>query len=466
MGAEVKAGIEHLVVLMLENRSFDHMLGYLALDSEVEGLDGLRPWMGNPLPGGGFAEVKPMGERLIHEKALDPGHGRRDVAIQLEGGNQGFVKSYSESFARNSKKHPPKDPIDFDPTLVLGYQEAKDVPVFDYIARNWGVCDRWFSSVPGPTWDNRMFALTGGIGDPVEIDLPGDAADELVEHAPIYDRPAFTRHLRDGDWRWYSHDPATLRLADSRYRPGGQEGVGNDHNFAYFDRPTLLEPHTFLEDAAKGDLRRVSWIDPNFVDFRLFGPPGSNDDHPPSRVMLGQELALRVMKAVMTSPQWESSMLLITYDEHGGFYDHVVPDSVSGGEEGETYGVRVPALVVSPFTDQRVSRTAFEHTSIAKTILQLFGNADAVQAMGARVEQANDLGEFVTRDAPRPPASDEDLEALETTIAAWKERSYRKQMLEEPTAGERVSEAVTDLQQQVIGAALKLREWGLGPGRP
>lgn len=466
MSPKQDAGIEHVVVLMLENRSFDHMLGYLALEGGIEGIDGLTREMGNPRPNGEFARVAPMADRLIYERVLDPGHGREDAAKQLEDGNQGFIRSYVESYQRNLEKHPPKEPIDFDPTLVLGYQEAGDVPVFDYIARNWGVCDRWFSSVPGPTWDNRMFALTGGIGDPVEIDLPGDAADKLVEHAPIYDRPAFTRHLIDDDWRWYSHDPATLRLADSRYRPGGEQGAGNDDNFAYFDRPTLLEPRTFLDDAARGDLRRVSWIDPNFVDFRLFGPPGSNDDHPPSRVMLGQELVLRVMRALMASPQWERSMLLITYDEHGGFYDHVVPDPVPGAGDGQTYGVRVPALVVSPLADQRVSHTVFEHTSIIKTILRLFGNEDAVRAMGERVENANDLSEFISREEPRTPASAKDLEALEATVADWKERSYRSRMLEEPTAGERVSEAVTDLQQQVIGAALKLREWGLKPGRP
>ena len=87
-------------------------------------------------------------------------------------------------------------------------------------------------------------------------------------------------------WRWYSHDPGTLRGIDGRYR------LGHDDEFAYFARKTLFERRSFLDDARDGRLPAVSWIDPNFVDFRLFGPPGSNDDHPPSPTMAGQELVL------------------------------------------------------------------------------------------------------------------------------------------------------------------------------
>ena len=93
---------------------------------------------------------------------------------------------------------------------------------------------------------------------------------------PIYDLPAFVRELDAADvsWRWYSHNPGTLRAIDSRYR------LGHDDEFAYFAQ-TLSDRRTFLDDAREGKLPAVSWIDPNFVDFRGFGPPGSNDDHPP-----------------------------------------------------------------------------------------------------------------------------------------------------------------------------------------
>jgi phospholipase C len=118
----------------------------------------------------------------------------------------------------------------------------------------------------------------------------------------------------------------------------------------------------------------VSWIDPNFVDFRLFGPPGSNDDHPPSNVMLGQELVLGVVSALMEHPEtWRKTLLLVTYDEHGGFYDHVVPgDFPVAGDPERSYGVRVPALVVSPFSKRGPCHTVFDHTSILTTILTRF----------------------------------------------------------------------------------------------
>jgi phospholipase C len=459
--------IEHIVVLMMENRSFDHMLGYLKHDSlpEIEGLD---PDMANTGPDGTVHEVKPLGARLIDQKVLDPGHGKKDVAEQLRNGNGGFVRSYAQALQRNKQKYQYPSTTILDETLVLGYQTAGDVPVYDYLARHFQVCDHWFSSVPGPTWSNRLYSITGGEGEP--------ALPEIVSHlpkqfrnAPIYDRKAFTRWLPDDAWRWYSHDPATLRMIDSLYRPGGEHGGDWDDNFAYFNRKTLLEWSSFLDDAKHGKLRAVSWIDPNFVDFRLYGPPGSNDDHPPSRVMLGQELILQTIAALLGSPQWPKTMLLITYDEHGGFYDHVRPgDFDVPGDPGASYGVRVPALVVSPYVDAGISKTVFDHTSIIKSILLRFSQKpdEALAALGPRTAAANHLGELLTRGEPRRPNPDGDLGELFDAVATWKKKAYVSQLLEEPTLGDRLFEAVTDLQREVIGASMTLREQGVTPDKP
>ena len=286
-GAANLEKIDHVIVLMLENRSFDHVFGYLKLRGINAEVDGLEPSMGNEDPTGTFHRVRPLGARKIDEKALDPGHGPGDVRQQLAGDMGGFIRNYVRAFERNSKDHPLPPNRTFDQTLVLAYLTGADVPVYDYLAREFQVCDRWFSSVPGPTWPNRLYSVTGGSG--------GESANRQV---PIYDLKAFVRHLDRDDvsWRWYSHDPGTLRSIDSRYR------LFHDEEFAYFSRKTLFERRTFLDDAREGTLPAVSWIDPNFVDFRLFGPPGSNDDHPPSPMMAGPRIRERTMRPPVRRP--------------------------------------------------------------------------------------------------------------------------------------------------------------------
>jgi phospholipase C len=213
-------------------------------------------------------------------------------------------------------------------------------------------------------------------------------------------------------------------LADVHYR------LGHHDRFGYFSKTGLpwrtildvtVNPKipSFLEDAAAGTLRQVSWIDPAFTNFNLLGFP-VNDDHPPADIKDGQDLVLAIYDALASSPQWERSLLVIVYDENGGFYDHVPPPQ-SADDEPEmfgSYGVRVPAIIVSPWIEPRtVSRTLFDHTSIIKTILSRFcpkalhqpQRTDARQARpgprpqypGLRVSQASHLGELLTRTTPR-----------------------------------------------------------------
>ena len=216
-------------------------------------------------------------------------------------------------------------------------------------------------------------------------------------------------------------------MADARY------ALGHHDRFAFFSRENLnwkasleirIDAHaaSFLEDAARGTLPSVSWIDPNFSDFNPIGFQ-PNDDHAPADIKDGQELVLAVYHALATGPQWDKTMLVIFYDEHGGFYDHVPPPAAADDDQRMfgRYGVRVPALVVSPWVEPgSVSKTVFDHTSIIKTILQRFAPdalsqpnghrsllARAVSAghphyLGTRVAQAHDLGELLTRTSPQP----------------------------------------------------------------
>ena len=474
--------VKHLVVLMMENRSFDHMLGYLTADGVLSDVDGLDPSRhGNPRKAGGELEpVRPMAGRFLHHKVQDPGHGAADVKEQLAGGMQGFLRNYIKVLDRNKKawrkdkkgRLPPVSELWDD--VVLGYQQAHEVPVYDYIARNFVVCDRWFSSVAGPTWPNRMYAMTGGVPDKDDLGLPSWVPDFITSRvggAPIYKGKAFPRWLRQDQWRWYSHDPATLRAADSAFRPAGDPNdFSTDANFAYFNRRTLLEDTTFLDDAARGTLPEVSWIDPNFVDVRVLGPPGSNDDHPPSRVILGQELVLTILLALAQSPCWNDSALLITYDEHGGFYDHVDPkDHPCPGDAEARYGVRVPALLVSPYAKQAVSHTVFDHTSIAKTILLRFGDETsrekAFAALGTRVRAANDLGDLLPLDKPRA-APLKDLRALAKRFVEWKATLYTGQYHEDATLTELTFGQVSELQAEIIAQAAQMRSPEFPPGTP
>ena len=455
------AKINHVVVLMMENRSFDHVLGYLKVDGVRPGVDGLEAGMGNEDADGTFHRVRPLGRRKIDVKALDPGHGPADVREQIAGGTMGgFLTNYVKVFEGRSEENPLPPGRTFDPTLVLSYLRAADVPVYDYLARSFKVCDRWFSSVPGPTWPNRLYAATGQSG--------GTTANR---RPPIYDLGSFLRKLDADDvsWRWYSHDPGTLRAIDGRYR------LEHDGEFAYFSRETLFERQTFLDDAREDKLPAVSWIDPNFVDFRLFGPPGSNDDHPPSPMMAGQELVLTLLDAVMRSPAWKKSLLVITYDEHGGFYDHVDPGQFTAANDRPAmrrYGVRVPALVVSPYVERGVSHVVYDHTSIIKTILLRFCKRPdtAVRSLGARVAAANHLGSLLTRAASRPRgrASNQQLAALVEQVAAWRRATYRRTTLGEdaPEPAPEAAPELTDLQEEVVGMAKRLRTAGLQPGEP
>ncbi len=273
----------------------------------------------------------------------------------------------------------------------MGYYNGSDLPVYDHLVREFCVCDRWFSSVPGATWPNRLYAVAG------------QAAGSLdPQRVPIYDKPTFVRHLERNkvSWGWYAHDVGTLRFSDSQFY------LGYLDKFKYFDRRSFLAPRNFLDDAKDGKLPAVSWIDPNFVDVSFIGPSGSNDDHPPSDIKAGQELVLKVYSALVKSPNWKKTMLVITYDEHGGFYDHVLPHPAQDDKPAfRTYGVRVPSIVVSPFTARAsVSSVVYDHTSIIKTILMRFCEKNGqIPDMGARVRNANHLGDTLTLASARPP---------------------------------------------------------------
>ena len=456
--------VAHIVVLMLENRSFDHMLGYLSLEGGRDDIDGLRAGLANEHDGRRYP-IHHLDSTVITD---DPDHSARSVDLQAGGGEMnGFVTSFAETLTRRGVQ-------DSDPGRVMGYYNAADVPVYDHLARQFAVCDHWFSSVPGATWPNRLYALSGRAARSRD-DLPHNLP-------PMYNQPSFARHLdaHSITWRWYSFEVGTLRLADAHY------ALGHHDKFSFFSTANLnwkaalevrvdTQAASFLEDAARGTLPSVSWIDPNFSNFNPIGFQ-PNDDHAPADIKDGQELVLAVYHALATSPQWEKTLLIVFYDEHGGFYDHV-PPPVAPDDNPQTfgrYGVRVPALIVSPWIEPRsVSTTVFDHTSIIKTILQRFcpdalskperhrsllaraTSAGHPHYPGTRVAHAHDLGELLTRTTPRPAP---DRFALIQDAAA--RAAARPQGM--PADADGLGREPTDLQIRIAAAMHELR----GRGHP
>jgi phospholipase C len=415
--------IENIVVLMLENRSFDHMLGYLKLESHRQDIDGLVPGLANS-DGSSRYEIHHLSSTEFHDNQ-DPCHSGSCVAEQLADNNGGFVNNYVETH--------PGDP---DRGLVMGYYNGLDLPVYDHLAAEFAVCDRWFSSVPGATWPNRLYALTGRA----------NKSKDNPPHYPWYYLQSFVRHLDRGKipWGWYSdgyyfgQHVITLRFADANYRWGG--------NFA--------EMADFYSQAAAGTLPSVCWIDPIFVD--LANASTANDDHPPGDVRHGQEFALKIYHALARGPQWSKTLLVIVYDEHGGLYDHVALVAAEDNDPNfRSTGLRVPALVVSPWLPrQHAEHAVFDHASLVKTILLRFcRRADgSIPDMGKRVTAANHLGSLLTEPVPRQAPDTDTYQSAIDELARWRGDLLKDQLRPTAVRARRRREP-TDFQEGLMKAA-------------
>ncbi|HWI96333.1 MAG TPA: alkaline phosphatase family protein [Solirubrobacterales bacterium] len=484
--------VKHIVVLMMENRSFDQMLGFLENDDlDVNGLGkeraktnyiGEEPYDSFEWARGQTTPKTPPGHK---PKILDPCHSPACVREQLTGDNTGFVKNFAET-RKDEHGHPVKLDREFL-EVPMGYFGPNHLPVYRHLAHNFCVCDAWHSSIPGDTWPNRLYSLAGREGPSIghKPGLLGELIKDIkglpliggIAGAPIFEVEAFTRQLHDSQWRWYSHDPATLRAADKLYRDFRH--IKRD-NFAYFNRKKLsletqaleaaiVSHDSFLDDAAKGELRDVSWIDPNFIDLSVLDP-NSNDDHPPSDVKAGQALVLEIYEALASSPNWEDTVLVIVYDEHGGFYDHVKPPPVSDSSGYPSLGVRVPALVVGPRVRNAVFSETLEHTSLIATILQRFAAnpAHALQAMPERAQKAKHLGWLLAANPRTDLAGRGDLhkEMAEWRHNARVERRAGKGVPSPAADGAGHDFELHDFQHEFAKFALAMRDAGLPPGQP
>jgi phospholipase C len=315
-----RSGIEHVVVLLMENRSFDHYLGW------VPGADGRQSGLSYPDSRG-----------LLHDTHHlrdwsgcgynDPDHSYAGGRVQFNGGRlDGFRRGDNDDYA-------------------LGYYTEADTPTNAALVKNFTVCDRWFCSILGPTYPNRFYTHAA-------------ATDRLSNTMTQSTLPTIWDRLSAAgvSANYYFSDAPFLALWGPNYLP--------------IARPVDL----FYVQAASGTLPAYSYIDPFFLGE---DQGGSNDDHPHADIRRGQSFIAQVANAVMSSPLWEKTVLIVTYDEWGGFFDHVKPPVQPDNDPAHAQlGFRVPAYLISPFAPKgRVSHDVFDHTSILKFVEWRWGLA-------------------------------------------------------------------------------------------
>lgn len=443
--------ILHVVVLMLENRSFDCVFG--KLQTKLTGIDGLSGnesniWQKAP---GGPSKIGVWNDPTLTSVTAtipdpDPGELYPDIRQQVHGTDGktpigGFVDNYMAQPAADKPR---------DPKAVMHYFTPEQVPVLSQLAYEFGVSDRWFASAPDQTWPNRFFAHTGTAGGYINNEPP---------RFP-YTMPTVFGRLAEKHctWRVYFHDfPHAATLAT-----------------LWDDVPTHFRFfNAFVTDAAAGNLPTYSFIEPRyFADHVLKLIP--NDMHPPHNIAYGEQLVAQVYNALRSGPKWRQTLLIVTYDEHGGCYDHVVPPKAVPPDNlqpdnvvFDQFGVRVPAVIVSPYVRRgSIIRppggTPFDHTSIAATLRKLFGirpltarDAAAPDLLGALDTQPDNDGPARIVALPPPPV-DQEVTRITTKPPNDLQRSLTGAAALLPTLGANIAAHI----QRLIAAPPALPQHG------
>jgi phospholipase C len=373
----IAAPINHIVVDMQENRSYDSYFGQLF--AEGQPASDPEPNTGNPDPTNpSNPPIVPFNQTQMCSVA-DLGHSWNQAHAEWDNGAMdGFTTTNVY----------PDDPTG---SRAMGSYDQGQLPFYYQLANTFGIGDRYFSSVMGPTYPNRFYLLAGTSFGHIANDFPPAGGWPVTT---IFDR------LDAAGISWKVYDSG-FAFANFFKTP---QAEASTHIFPIAQ---------YYTDAAAGNLPAVTFIDPGF-----FGSPNKEtDEHPNSNVEVGQKFVYGVLNALETSPDWSDSAFFLTYDEDGGFYDHVPPpaavppDSIapmlqSGDTPGafDHYGFRVPLIVVSPYSKPHfVSNVVSDHTSILKFIEDRYG----LTPLTARDAAANDLTEYFDFSAPSfatPPA--------------------------------------------------------------
>ncbi len=368
-GTDTIPQIRHIVVLMMENHSYDNHLGMLqrpGADGFTLGSNGL-PTAANPYPDGRVQHAFRMPTTCQLSSA--PAQNWADSHVQYDGGRlDGFVRSGSGPVA-------------------MGYWQRADLPFYYSLASVFPVADRYFASVPGQTYPNRRYLLAATSIGQVNDTTPGPA--DYPPSGTLMDR----LDAHGISWRdYYTSIPTALLYPPLYFRNFGTK---------------VVPVAQFFTDAATGDLPGFCLVEPEY---------STQSEENPQNITYGEEFAARVVRAVMSGPAWRHTLLIWTFDEHGGYYDHVpppaavppddIPPAVPAGQAYDgfgRYGFRVPCVVISPWARRDyVSHQVFDHASICRLVETKWN----LLAMTRRDAAANDLLDLLDLRRPaflRPP---------------------------------------------------------------
>jgi phospholipase C len=348
-----KSGLDHVVVVMMENRSFDHFLGWLP------GADGKQGGLSYLDTNGVAHATFPLAPDFQGCAFRDPDHSYDGARVEWNNGAcDGWLK--------------------VNDLWSIGYYRRQDLPFYGSVAPAFTVCDRFFASFLGPTFPNRFYSLSG-VTDRVRNDITP------VQLPTIFDRFAAKKIPAA-----YYYGNFAFLLLYQRYQ-------------------AISHPwSTFFRQCKTGRLPAFSYIDPNYT-FADAGPESGNqgnDDHPHADIRAGESFMSTIYNAVTSSPAWPRTLLIFCFDEWGGFYDHVSPPAGPDVKpEYQQRGFRVPVVLVSPFARRRhVAHGTYDHTSILKLLEWRWG----LEPLSVRDAQANNLAaalDFSHRDLRAPRIS-------------------------------------------------------------
>ncbi len=349
--------IKTVIILMFENRSFDHMLGHLSLENPASKVDGLREPLKqyeNTYKGTSYPAYNVFEDNSL---PFDLPHELNDVAVQLAQspitGNY-TMKGFVEAYAASTKKAPNKY------TEPMSYFSSSQVPITSFLAKEFCVCDRWHCSLPTGTQPNRTMAFSG--------DTQRSENGTLLS---ISDDNIFSWLTRNNvSWRTYHDGLSFFVLYKELVLKTLSPTKFKDYEFLFSD----------LQNEPVSESPEVIIVEPSYQSAPHIGMDRPNDNHAPLAIGWGEEFLRRTYEAAITNPKkWKNTVLIVYYDEHGGFYDHVKPPKIGYKTTGNpsyqfnSLGPRIPGVIVSPFVKQNsISNLLFDHTSVLQFLAERF----------------------------------------------------------------------------------------------